>query len=392
MRCSTLNRSQRGMTLPELMIALIVFGLIISSALSALLSQSRGFRLGSERMDALQNLRFTANALELDLRTVGSNVPDNQPFLIFIDEDVIAFNADYATNVANDVWAVYYDPDVPLGSVTALTTATTITIPHTGIVYPAASYQAIGGVGNSPAETIVFFFDPDSSTARNDDFALFKQINQDSPELVARNLLQTGGRPFFSYFRERTPPSAPTRIEPVATGLLPWYHSVPQHGSAADTGTASRIDSVRAVQVSFTTTNGRTGADERLRSLERLVWLPNAGLEVKRSCGDEPILGGNLTAVGGTLPGGEPVVTLTWGQAVDETAGENDVARYVIWRRPVAQPDWGDPFLSIPAGQVTYTYEDQNVASGDQYYYALAAQDCTPSLSPMALSVLITVP
>ncbi|KPJ90518.1 MAG: hypothetical protein AMS18_10670, partial [Gemmatimonas sp. SG8_17] len=130
------------MTLPELMIALIVFGLIISSALSALLSQSRGFRLGSERMDALQNLRFTANALELDLRTVGSNVPDNQPFLIFIDEDVIAFNADYATNVANDVWAVYYDPDVPLGSVTALTTATTITIPHTGIVYPAASYQA----------------------------------------------------------------------------------------------------------------------------------------------------------------------------------------------------------------------------------------------------------
>jgi type II secretory pathway pseudopilin PulG len=380
------------MTLPELMIALIVFGLIVATALSAMLSQSRGFRLGSEQMDALQNLRFTTNVLELDLRTAGSNVPGNQPFLIYIDEDVVAFNADYATNVANDVWAVYYDPDAPTGSVAALTTATPITIPHSANVYPAASYQAIGGVGNSPAETIVFFFDRDSSTARTDDFALFKQVNQDSPELVGRNLLQTAGQPFFSYFRERTPPSAPTRIEPVAPGLLPWFHSVPLHGSAADTGTASRIDSVRAVQVNFTTTNGRTGADERLRSMARLVWLPNAGLEVKRSCGDEPILGTNLTAAGGTLPGGEPVVTLSWGQAVDETAGENDVARYVIWRRLAAQPDWGDPLLSIPAGQATYTYEDQDVASGDQYYYALAAQDCTPSLSSMVQSSLVTVP
>ena len=386
------SASERGMTLPELMIALIVFGVIVAGALSAMLSQSRGFRLGSEQMDVLQNLRFAANVLELDLGTAGSNVPDNQPFLIYIDEDVIAFNADYATNVANDAWAVYYDPDAPTGSVTALTTATPITIPHSANVYPAVSYQAIGGVGNSPAETIVFFFDRDSSTVRNDDFALFKQVNQGSPELVARNLLQTVGQPFFSYFRLRTPPSAPTRIEPVAPGLLPWFHSVPLHGSAADTGTAARIDSVRAVQVSFTTTNGRTGADERLRSLERLVWLPNAGLAVKRTCGDEPILGTTLTVAGGTLPGGEPVVTLSWGQAVDEAAGENDVARYVIWRRLAAQPDWGDPLLSIPAGQATYTYEDQDVASGDQYYYALAAQDCTPSLSPMVQSSLVTVP
>ncbi len=380
------------MTLPELMIALIVFGVIVAGALSALLSQSRGFRLGSEQMDALQNLRFAVNVLELDLRTAGSNVPNNQPFLIYIDEDVVAFNADYATNVANDAWSVYYDPDAPTGSVTALTTATPITIPHSASVYPAVSYQAIGGAGNSPAETIVFFFDRDSSTARTDDFALFKQVNRDSPELVARNLLQTAGQPFFSYFRVRTPPSAPTRIEPVAPGLLPWFHSVALHGSAADTGTASRIDSVRAVQVRFTTTNGRTGADERLRSIERLVWLPNAGLQVRRSCGDEPILGTNLTAAGGTLTGGVPVVTLSWGQAVDEAAGENDVARYVIWRRLGAQPDWGDPLLSIPAGQATYTYEDQDVASGDQYYYALAAQDCTPSLSPMVQSSLITVP
>jgi prepilin-type N-terminal cleavage/methylation domain-containing protein len=111
------------MTLVELLVALAVFGIVVGAALGMLNSQSRAFRLGGEQMDALQNMRFTASVLELDLRTTGSNVPDAQPFLILADDDVVAFNADYTTNVTNDVWAVYFDPDAPGGSVTALTQA-----------------------------------------------------------------------------------------------------------------------------------------------------------------------------------------------------------------------------------------------------------------------------
>lgn len=385
------TRNARGMTLVELLIALVVFGIIVGAALGVLRSQSRAFSLGSEQMDALQNMRFTANALELDLRTTGSNVPDNQPFLILVDDDVIAFNADYTTNVVNDVWAVYNDPDAPAGSVMALTQAQAITVPHSGFVYPSTSYTAVGGIGNSPAETIVFFFDPDSSTARGDDFALFRQVNRDPPELVSRNLLQTGGQPFFSYFRVQTPPSAPTQIIPVPQGTLPLRHTVANHGSAADTGAAAVIDSVRAVQINYTATNGRTGADERTRSLSRIVWLPNAGMSVRRSCGDEPILGIALAATD-TMVSGSPAVSLAWPQAVDEAAGEQDVARYVIWRRPVGATDWGDPYLSIPSGQANYTYLDQMVTSGDQFTYRLAAQDCTPSLSSTVQSGVVTVP
>jgi type II secretory pathway pseudopilin PulG len=380
------------MTLIELMIALLVFSIVMAAGLNYLRVQSESYRLGSNRMDMLQNLEFAANVLSLDLRTAGSNTPDEQPFLIYCGSDVVAFNADYTTNVANDAWAVYYDRDAPTGSVTALVPARAITIPKTAFSYPQVAYSAVGGTGNSPAETIIFFFTLDSSTTRSDDYALFRQVNSDPPELVARNLVKTQGLPFFEYFWLKTPPSAPAYIEQVPASAIPLAHSVPIHGSSADTGAYARIDSVRAVQVNFTTTNGQEGAAERLRAVTRLIRMPNAGMAVRRTCGDEPLLGVSLTATGVTTALGEPAVNLSWGQAVDEAGGEADVTRYVVWRRASSNPDWGDPYLSIPSGQANYTYQDLQVASGDRYYYALAAQDCTPSLSSQALSALVIVP
>jgi prepilin-type N-terminal cleavage/methylation domain-containing protein len=156
----------RGMTIIEMLVAMAVFSVVIAGAFAVLRSESRGMRLGSERASALQNLRFAANALELDLRTLGANVPDEQPFMIYADQDVLAFNADYATNLPNDPYAVYYDPDAPAGSVTALTVSQSITIPLTSFTYPDTSYMGIGGGTNSPAETLIFFFDLDTSTTR----------------------------------------------------------------------------------------------------------------------------------------------------------------------------------------------------------------------------------
>ncbi len=387
-----MSTNERGMTLLEMMMALVIFSIVMAAGLNYLRVQSETYRMGSRRMDMLQNLWFAANVLSLDLRTAGSNTPDEQPFLVYAGSDVVAVNADYTTNVANDAWAVYYDPDAPTGSVTALVPARSITIPHTAFSYPSVAYTAMGGTGNSPAETIIFFFDLDSSTTRNDDYALFRQVNSDAAELVARNLLQTPSLPFFEYFWERRPLSAAAFVQQVPAGSLPLSHSVPVHGSSADTGAFALVDSVRAVQVNFTATNGQIGAAERLRAVTRLIRLPNAGMAVRRTCGDEPILGVNIAAAGGATGLGEPAVNLTWGQAVDESGGESDVTRYVVWRRDAINPDWGDPYLSIPSGQANYTYQDLQVTSGDRYFYALAAQDCTPSLSGQSLSGLVVVP
>ena len=123
---------------------LLIFSVVMAAGLNYLRVQSESYRLGSRRMDMLQNLWFAANVLSLDLRTAGSNTPDEQPFLVYAGSDVVAINADYTTNVANDAWAVYYDPDAPTGSVTALVPGQSITIPHTAFTYPSVAYTALG--------------------------------------------------------------------------------------------------------------------------------------------------------------------------------------------------------------------------------------------------------
>jgi prepilin-type N-terminal cleavage/methylation domain-containing protein len=380
---------RRGLTLVELLIALVVFSAVMAGALGFIRSETRGLVRGTDRMNALQNLQYAADLIQDEVRVAGAGVLDQQPFIVYAGPNLFAFNADYASNVQNDAFAVYVDPDAPTGSVTALTQASRITLPGTAFAYPDTSYVATGGQ-NSPAETIILFFVPDSTTPRPDDYLLMRQVNGQPPELVARNLLRTGAA-FFTYYRIVAPAGASAHVDTVPSNQLPWAHSIPIHLAPQDTGPAARIDSIRAVLVTMTATNGATGATERRRSLSRLIRMPNAGLAQISTCGDKPILGTALTA-GPTTVNGAPAVSLTWSAATDEAAGERDVVRYVLWRKHPADPDWGDPYLSIPAGNPTYAYQDAAVVSGETYEYALAAQDCTPSLSTVATSAAVTVP
>jgi prepilin-type N-terminal cleavage/methylation domain-containing protein len=381
---------ERGMTLVELMIALVVFAVILGAALAFLGRQSRAYRTGTERMEILQNLRFAAGTLARDLRTAGANVPEQQPVFVYASATVLAFNGDYATNVAGDAWAVYHDPDAPTGAVTALRPADQITPPGSSFQWPTVQYTMMGA--NSPAELQMFYFQADASTTRTDDFVLFRQVNDQAPEMVARNLLQTPGQPFFQYFRLRRSLTAPPAIQAVPSGDLPLRHATPFHLSPADTGATSRIDSLRGVLISFTATNGLDGTRERRRALSRLVRFPNAGMATLRTCGDEPILGVALAAAVVTDGTGVSVVRLVWNAAVDEGGGENDVVRYVVWRRDSGTTDWGDPYLSIPAGNTAYLLDDGAVTSGASYDYALAAQDCTPMQSQLSIAGPVIVP
>lgn len=380
-------RNERGLTLLEMMIALVVFSFVLAGALAFLRAQGRSFTLGSQRVAMLQNARFAFDELDKDLRTAGAGAPDIQPSLIYLGGSVVAFNANYLTNTPGDVFAVYYNPDAPNGSTDAVGLAQRFTIPLTSVVYPDTNY--LEGVINSSSETITFYFAFDSTTTRVDDYTLYRQINNLAPEVVSRNLLQTGATPFFQYYWQ-TVVGGVVSASQVPNASLPWRHTVPIHLALADSGLAARIDSVRAVQVSFTVTNGLIGTTERKRALSRFIRLPNVGLANRQTCGDAPILGTALTATwNGTG------VDLTWNAAVDETSGEKDVTRYVLWRRLVTDVVWGDPYLSIPPnGGPTYLYTDGAgaVTSGAQYVYGLAAQDCTPTNSTLSQSATVTIP
>lgn len=382
------GKNERGMTLVEMMLALLVFSFVMAATLTFLKAQSRSFALGSERVSMYQNTRYILNEMEKDLRTAGAGTSDAQPQMIYAGPSVVAFNANYWTNTAGDVYAVYYNPDAPDSLVQALRQSQKYTLPETAFGYPDTSYLVSGL--NSGAETIIFYFALDTSTARTDDYMLYRKVNAGTAEVVARNILQTGTTPFLQYYKEITPfGGAPHTIALVPAATLPLMHTVKIHLAPTDTGPAAIIDSVRAVRVNFTATNGRTGTAERLRTLSRMILLPNAGLANTKSCGDPPQLGVTPVALVVTV-GTTQTVKLTWTPATDETAGEKDVERYVVWRRPTASPDWGDPIVSIPSGLAVYQYSDATVTPGTQYVYALAAQDCTPSLSTIASSNSVT--
>lgn len=380
---------RRGMTLVELLVVMIVFGVVVAAALSFMTSQNTAFTEGSDRLGALRNLRYVIATLETDLKTAGTNVPAGQPPIVYADEDVFAFTADYTSNLSGDVSAVFVDPSAPNGLVSAPTSG--VSIPNAGWSWPDTTYTQSGI--NSPAELIVFWFAPDSTTDRPDDYRLYRRVNNGPAELVARSLTRDGDRPFFEYTRRTYDNTGAAHMVPVPDSLLPLRHSVRIHASVADTGRFAVIDSIKTVRVNVAAYNLRDARaeSEPAATLSRLVDLPNTGFGVLLTCGDEPILGASLAVAFEPQPDGVPAVRLNWPAATDEVSGEGDVIRYVLWRS-VNGADWGDPFLSIPAGEVQYTYLDTSVLPGTTVRYALAAQDCTPSLSPRVTSGNVAIP
>lgn len=381
--------SQRGFSLVELIVVTLVFGIIITGALGFMTTQNRAFNRGADALMVLQNLRYAYQALEQDLHTIGNNTPEIQPPLVLAGENVIAFSGDYTSNLANDVSAVYIDVDAPNGTVQA--PRPSVSLPNSSYSWPDTTYTGTGGTP-SPAELIIFYFEPDTSTARTDDYVLMRQVNGGSPEVLSRDLLKQGSTPFFRYFRERVYTTSGSALDSVPNGALPLFHSVKLHGSADDTGMSARTDSIRAVRVSFRSTNGRTGEDERFADVSRVIDLPNSGVKIVESCGDEPLLGSNLS-LGIISVGNVPAVRISWSQAIDESSGEGDVVRYVLYRREVPNNgQWGDPFLSIPSGSNTYQYVDRTVEPGKTYQYVHAAQDCTPAMSAFSQPQSRTIP
>ena len=375
----------RGFTLVEMLISLVMLSLVMSTTVWFFRGVSRAVSGTTERMDAMQNLRYAVATMDRELRNAGAGTTETQPTLVYISPSVVVFNADIVSPIAGSPTAVNYNPDVNPNAANAPTTAQKFSLPGTTIQYPDSTYKSSGGV-ISPAETVMYWFSPDSTPGNSGLYLLFRQVNNNAPDLVARNLMPFPGRPWFDWLQT----DSLGNLFTVATANLPMRHSIPVHGSVVDTGLPARIDSIRAVRVNAYASNGRTGSSQVTRALATTIRIPNAGLTKQRSCGDAPIFGKSVTAVfSGTAAA--PKVTLTWLPATDETAGEKDVERYLIYRRSTAG-FFDAAQQTIPGGQASYTYSDATVLNDSTYYFEVTALDCTPLESSPSVSGSVTIP
>jgi prepilin-type N-terminal cleavage/methylation domain-containing protein len=370
----------RGFTLIEMVIAIILLSIVLTGALRLFRAVNTAVAGTVDRMDAMQNLRFGISQIDLLLRNAGTGITDAQPTLFYIGSDVVAFNADWISLLPGSPTAVNYNPDADPLTTNAPTTSQKFTIPNSSVLYPDSTYRTAGAL--SPAEAIVYWFALDTSTSRTDDYVLWRQVNNDSPNTVARNLLAYPSRPFFEWLRT----DASGTLQVVASSALPMRHSRPIHGSLSDTGTVAKIDSIRAVRVNLQATNGLTGAKEARRLLVTTIRIPNAGLTKQRSCGDAPIF---LSAITTQIigPAGSALVRIQWDPATDEASGEKDVERYLIYRRPQAGA-FDDALAAVPAGQSAYQYDDHAVLFDSSYVYGVTALDCTPLESALRQSAV----
>ena len=371
-----------GFSIIELLIAMTMAVGLAGAAYSLFRSQSRGFSDNVDRFDTIQNARSAMEESERVIRTMGAGSPNNQPVLVYGGNDVLAFNTDYIeSDTVSTRWATYFNPDTPVDQALAWAQSDATLIPNTTYTYPTATYL-LGNGSPSPAETYIFYFTPDGSTTRSDDYILYQRVNNGTPDIVARNILaHPNGKPFFEYLLQRTLTTGDTLLS-APTGIIPLIRRPLVAGlSSADSASYVRPDSVRAVRLNFRLTNGRSGTAERFRDVTTTIEVPNNGIPLPTVCGRAPLPPASLTVVDTVAGSGR--LWFTWGSSTDQDAGEHDVLQYILYRRPQAATTWADPLVVVRAEQnkATYMVEISDNLPGTAYTFGVSAQDCTPSQS-----------
>jgi hypothetical protein len=156
-------------------------------------------------------------------------------------------------------------------------------------------------------------------------------------------------------------------------------HTAAAHGSSADVGASALADSITLVRVSFVATTGSLSVvDTATRAFSSMVQLPNNGLQVSRTCGNNP-------AAPGSFSGNSPAtgrMYVTWTPSNDDGNGERDVMGYNLYIRRQGDTVW-NTWLSQSGGHVNYSLRVGGLVPGQTYNFGVRAQDCSPRESNM---------
>jgi len=384
MRQPILPTVRRGVTLLELMIALVLFVTVFGLAVPFFRFQAKSVSESSGRLDALQNARYAQNAIDRDLRIAGIGVVNTQPLIVQADKYAITFNADLTTSDSADPSSIYYDPTVDSTATISMNNGTPVTLPLSGKSYPDSNYMA--GPIPSRAETISYWVEQDTLSGRSDQYILYRRVNALPARIVAKGIIIPSGVSFFTYMR----PDSTGVLDSIRTSNLPLFH-VPIHGSAQDTGHAAWTDSIRVVRILAEGLYHDPVKGDIIRKVQSATKLINSGMVRSTMCGDPPLAASGLTVTPLPTVPNPTKVNITWSASVDQDNGEKDVERYMVFKRQVGDPDWGEPVASVAASPATYSIDDTDLHTGT-WEYAVVAQDCSPANSPIVTSSSVVVP
>jgi hypothetical protein len=379
-----LGRARRGASLAELVVAVTLVAALFAIALPFFHLQARAVTQQAGRLDAQLNARFGLSMIDRELRSAGVGVLDDQPMVVLAHPQAVTFNGDVVGQDSLFDGAVNFDPDAAPWAVGGMLSTATVRLPIVGRQYPDCTY--VQGGARSRAETISFWVSRDSTSPRTDEHILFRRANATAPEVVARGIVVRPGQRVFRYFGSG-PSGALVEIDSV-----PAVHTAVQHGNAADTARSALTDSVRVVRVMLVgrSIDRRTGR-ETLDTVQTSVRLANAGLLRRKTCGEAPLAGSPGFVAFRQWVNGVPEVRLAWTAMPDETGGERDIERYAIYRRRSGEIGFGEPLVSVAAGQSAYVHLDTQVEPAETYVYGIVAQDCTPQNSPVVQSSAVVI-
>ena len=380
------GRRPYGFTIVEVLVSMAILLIVIAVTVQTFRRSSTLLAAQGGRLEAQQNARFAMTSLDRDLRVAGVGVVADQPLLVEASNTAIVFNVDLISRVLGDVGSVYVDTSADSNATNVWSSVNKLLLPGLTAYYPQSTYVQPSGVP-SGSETIAYYLSRDTSSVQSNQYILYRRVNATTPAVIARGIRYNPGDTVFQYYK--TDSTGKETVIPIST--LPLYHKATIHGSAADTGTSALVDSINMVTVKFMATYRDPKQDSlALRPLITTIRIMNAGLNKQTTCGDPPL---GVTVTDSTSQAGAavPFVTLMWTPSPDDGGGEKDVQTYTIYRRAPGST-FTAPFASVPAGSATYSFTDNNVASGDQWVYGVAAQDCTPSSSPIAKTGTIVVP
>ncbi len=385
MRTSATSRRD-GVTLIEMMIAIVLFVLVFGLAVPFFRYQARSVSASAGRLDALQNARYAQSAIDRDLRISGIGIVQAQPMIVQADGFAVTFNADLATKDINDPMSIYYDVDMDSSGTDAMSNLNKVTLPNSSVQYPDSNYMN-GGV-SSPAETIQYWLTKDSTATRTDQYILFRRVNNLPARLVAKGIIVPTGTNFFQYMK----PNNAGGLDSIKAAQLPLFHSAPIHGSPADTGTSALTDSIRVVRMTVTGLYNDPDKGAIMKTVVSSTKLLNAGMSRSTVCGDKPIAVTTAVAAPTVVAGHVTKVTLAWVKSLDQDAGEKDIGRYMVFKKLTASSDWGSPIADLAASQDTYSLDDTTLGPlGTSWVYGVIAQDCSPNNSSVTSTNVVNV-